>query len=210
MIITCPGCHTRFQIDPTSLGDTGRTVRCSSCSERWFVEAFTAPGPPVPPTPLTDLSPAPSRSRGRARPHGRLVAWLVLTLVVLLVAAALAARNVIAGLLPAAVPVYQRLGLSLELPLLMELREVRSSGKVSQGRRVLVVSGEISNISGQERDVPPIRVALLGADRRELDFGLFDPPAPALGPGAASRFEVEMGEPPLEARDLSVTFGEMR
>ena len=65
---------------------------------------------------------------------------------------------------------------------------------------MLVVSGEISNISGQRRDVPPIRVALLDADRRELDFGLFDPPAPALGPGGASRFEVEMGAPPPEAQ----------
>lgn len=208
MIITCPGCHTRFQIDPTSLGDTGRTVRCSSCSERWFLEPFTERAPPVPP--VADAPPPAHRPRGRARPHGRLVAWLIAMLVVLLVAAALAARNVIAALLPATVPVYQRLGLSLELPLLIELRDVRATERSSEGRRVLVVRGEISNISGREREVPPIRVALLGADRRELGFGLFDPPAPALGPGAASRFEVEMGPPPPDARDLSVTFGEPR
>ena len=208
MIITCPGCHTRFQIDPISLGDTGRTVRCSSCSERWFLEPFMERAPPVPP--VADAPPPALRPRGRARPHGRLVAWLIVMLVVLLVAAALAARNVIAALLPATVPVYQRLGLSLELPLLIELRDVRATERASAGRRVLLVRGEISNIPGRAREAAPIRVALLGADRRELGFGLFDPPAPALGPGAASRFEVEMGPPPPDARDLSVTFGEPR
>jgi predicted Zn finger-like uncharacterized protein len=210
MIITCPGCHTRFQIEPASLGDTGRTVRCSSCSERWFVEPFTSPAPPMPPAPRVDAPAKPSKGRSRVAPRGRLVAWLVAALVALLVAAALAARNVIASLLPAAAPVYQRLGLSLELPLLIELREVRSAERLSGGRRVLVVSGEISNISGQRRDVPPLRVAVLNSDRRELDFGLFDPPAPALGPGGSSRFEVEMGPPPPDASDLSVTFGETR
>ncbi len=41
MIITCPNCRTTFRINPASLGAQGRTVRCSSCAHRWFVEPFT-------------------------------------------------------------------------------------------------------------------------------------------------------------------------
>jgi hypothetical protein len=128
-------------------------------------------------------------------------------LVVLLTAAAIAGRNQIAARLPAAASVYQRLGLSLELPLGMEFRELSSARRLSQGKPVLVVTGKIANITSQRRDVPPLRVALLDADRRELEHGLFDPPQKALGPGGAARFEVELGTPPPEASDFSVTFG---
>ena len=44
----------------------------------------------------------------------------------------------------------------------------------------LGVMAEAALAAQLQAAVPPIRVALLGADRRELGFGLFDPPAPAL------------------------------
>jgi predicted Zn finger-like uncharacterized protein len=205
MIITCPACHTRFQLPPTSLGASGRNVRCSSCGERWFLEPFTdAPPPPVLAQPVAEaasLPPPAGPATGR-----RLTPWLAGILVLLLAAAAILGRNQIAHHLPATAPVYQRLGLSLELPLGIEFRDLGSERRTEQGQQVLVVTGEITNISGQRREVPPIRVALLDADRRELDHGSFDPPEPALGPGVAARFEIELDAPPPEAKDFSVSF----
>ena len=46
--------------------------------------------------------------------------------------------------------------------------------------------------------------------QQELDFGLFDPPQPALGPGALTRFEVQLGPPPPEASNFTVSFGALR
>lgn len=205
MIITCPACQTKFQIPPASLGTQGRNVRCSSCGERWFVDAFTSAPPPPLALVEPELHAVTSRFAGLSA--RRLVPWLALVLLLLLAAAAIAGRNQIAAHLPAAAPVYQRLGLSLELPLGIEFRDLGSERRVAAGQQVLVVTGEITNISGQRRDVPPIRVALLAADRRELDHGLFAPPEPALGPGAAARFEVKLDAPPPEASDFSVSFG---
>ncbi len=204
MIITCPACHTRFRIPPASLGASGRNVRCSSCGERWFVEAFTE----APPPPLALGEPVAQRAASRlaALRGARLAPWLAGALLLLLAAAAIAGRNQIAAHLPATAPVYQRLGLSLELPLGIEFRDLGSERRMAAGQPVLVVTGEITNISGQRRDVPPIRVALLAADRRELDHGLFDPPEPALGPGGVARFEVSLDAPPPEASDFSVSF----
>ena len=96
--------------------------------------------------------------------------------------------------------------LSLYLPLGIEFRDLGSERRMAEGQPVLVVTGEITNITGQRRDVPPIRVALLDADRRELDHGSFDPPEPALGPGGVARFEVKLDGPPPEASDFSVSF----
>ncbi|MGB7658350.1 MAG: MJ0042-type zinc finger domain-containing protein, partial [Pseudolabrys sp.] len=31
MLIACPNCSTSYMIDPASLGEAGRTVRCARC-----------------------------------------------------------------------------------------------------------------------------------------------------------------------------------
>ena len=38
MILACPECSTRYQIDPGILGTEGRTVRCTKCSNTWKQE----------------------------------------------------------------------------------------------------------------------------------------------------------------------------
>jgi predicted Zn finger-like uncharacterized protein len=36
MQITCPNCQTSYQVDPSSVGSTGRSVRCARCRTVWF------------------------------------------------------------------------------------------------------------------------------------------------------------------------------
>src|SRR5436190_21264924 len=70
MLIACPDCATSYQIEPASLGRTGRPVRCNRCRHVWFVanraalqevaEAFRADlvAPPLAPEPPpTEASP---------------------------------------------------------------------------------------------------------------------------------------------------------
>jgi predicted Zn finger-like uncharacterized protein len=37
MLIVCPSCATSYTINPTSVGELGRTVRCARCKTLWFV-----------------------------------------------------------------------------------------------------------------------------------------------------------------------------
>ena len=201
MIITCPACHTKFQLAPASLGSEGRHVRCSSCGERWFAEPFVEP-PPIAQPPLAPSAAAP---RPRRRPP-RLTLCLAAALAVILLAALVVGRNEVASRVPGAAAVYQRLGLSLELPLGMEFRDLVTGRRLAAGRPVLVVSGEISNVSGQRGELPPLRVAVLDAARRELERERFDPPQRSLAPGGVARFEVELGVPPEDAIDVAVSF----
>jgi predicted Zn finger-like uncharacterized protein len=55
MIISCPECATRYDVDDARFEPNGRSVRCANCAESWFVPA---------PSPIEDLL-APRR-RGRA------------------------------------------------------------------------------------------------------------------------------------------------
>ena len=39
MLIVCPNCATSYMVDPTSVGDGGRMVRCARCKTTWFASA---------------------------------------------------------------------------------------------------------------------------------------------------------------------------
>ena len=162
MIITCPACHAQFHLQPNALGAQGRTVRCSSCGERWFAEPFVEPAP--------DTAAIVAASATEPRPVGArigLTSVLAGIRAVLILAALIAGRDKIASRVPAMISLYQRLGFSLELPLGIEFRGLASQHRLAEGRPMLVVMGEISNISAQRRAVPPIRVTVLDAQRRE-------------------------------------------
>jgi predicted Zn finger-like uncharacterized protein len=36
MIITCPNCEKKFQIDPALMPENGRDLQCGSCNHAWF------------------------------------------------------------------------------------------------------------------------------------------------------------------------------
>lgn len=39
MLIVCPSCASRYELDPAKLGPAGRKVRCAKCETLWHVEA---------------------------------------------------------------------------------------------------------------------------------------------------------------------------
>ena len=71
MIVACPSCQTRFQLDAAKLQPVGRHVRCAKCAHRWLQlpEGMEPPAglmPPEPPEaeqgppPAADQEPAPA------------------------------------------------------------------------------------------------------------------------------------------------------
>ena len=41
MIITCPNCEKKFQIDPALVPEKGRELQCGSCNHAWFYKLET-------------------------------------------------------------------------------------------------------------------------------------------------------------------------
>jgi predicted Zn finger-like uncharacterized protein len=41
MLIVCPNCATSYQVEPNSLGQGGRSVRCARCRNVWFATTLT-------------------------------------------------------------------------------------------------------------------------------------------------------------------------
>jgi predicted Zn finger-like uncharacterized protein len=45
MLIVCPSCATSYQVEPNSLGQDGRSVRCARCRNVWFASTPRVPAP---------------------------------------------------------------------------------------------------------------------------------------------------------------------
>ena len=54
MIITCPECAARYDVDDDRFSPNGRSVRCTACGESWYVPAPE----PLDMAPLEDLKPS--------------------------------------------------------------------------------------------------------------------------------------------------------
>ena len=209
MILTCPDCSTRYHVDPASLGPGGRAVRCASCGHRWTAR------PPDDTPQLGDFAPAggagPRRPRigadtGAGRGSNSLIGWLLAVLVVLVLAGAVIGRNEIVAGFPASAALYQRLGLPVTMNLGLQFENVNSDRISERGISILVVEGEVVNLAGERRDVPPVRITLLDENGRPVQQESFAAEATSLEPGATSKFSARVVNPTEKARNFSVTF----
>ena len=211
MILTCPQCSTRYHVDPASVGAAGRMVRCAHCGNRWLAK------PPADAPKVIELTPAvadavpqmwPVAAPEKARSGGSasLVGWLVGVLIVLIAASAVIGRNEIVAGFPASASIYQKLGLPITLRLGLQFEGVTSKRVDERGVAVLVVEGDIINVSEHDRSVPPIRVTLLDGGGRELQQELFKAKDTRLGAGAKTSFSGRLVNPAEQARNFSVTF----
>jgi len=211
MILTCPQCATRYHVDPASVGPEGRSVRCANCGQRWLAEP-PADAPRLVDLPNTTPQPAarkrtvPGAEHARATGSASLVGWLIGVLMVLIVASAIIGRNEIVAALPASASIYQKLGLPVTKNLGLQFENVTSQRLAERGVAILVIEGQIVNVSEHRQAVPPVKVTLLDDNGRQLEDELFEAKAEALGAGEKTTFAGRLVNPTSQARNFSVTF----
>ncbi|WP_207480501.1 DUF3426 domain-containing protein [Arenibaculum pallidiluteum] len=218
MIVTCPACSTRYLVDPASLGSEGRTVRCARCAHSWMQR------PPVEPPafPREELEPPPAAVRpippgsnlparpghARRRKSSNATWWAVLALVVGGLGLGLVVgREQVAALWPAVTPLYEAAGLSMEtLGSGLELRGVQSERRLENGATVLVITGQIANVSERERPVPGLQGTAFGPGRRVLQSWEIQPSRTELYPGEIATFESVLRNPDEAISEIAISF----
>jgi len=60
MILTCPECATSYFVDDSRIPEAGRTVKCTSCSHRWFAKKETGEFTSADPDPPEGFEPQPN------------------------------------------------------------------------------------------------------------------------------------------------------
>ena len=100
---------------------------------------------------------------------------------------------------------YCKLG-SSEIGKGLEIRNVKSLREVESGVDILVVRGEVSNVSKETRIVPRIKVALNDGKGIEIQSTTVAPMKNRLLAGGKFEFVAKLSEPSAMARRLEVTF----
>jgi predicted Zn finger-like uncharacterized protein len=233
MILTCPACATRYQVDEAKFPPLGRQVRCAKCGHNWHQagpEPETAPepepaaiaaAPESPPAPVRidppshgavgrPRAPAPADPRERASllpMLGVALGWVGLIAVVLLIGlSAVRYRQEITVIWPQSAGVYSRLGMSVNVQGI-DFDKVDYHRESEDGQVVLAVTGQIVNHGTRELPVPQtVRVTLSDASNHEIYHWDFTPEAQTLRAGQSIPFLTRLSSPPATARHLEVRF----
>ncbi len=213
MIVTCSNCAARYMVDPEQLGSAGRPVRCARCAHTWFqkppedmprrIEPIPYPEAPRPIPPGSNL-PALRGPRRRANRIG----WLALVLFVGVIAGGgLGLRERIVAAWPPSQRLYEAIGFAPEAEELgLDLINVRSDSVKEGDVTVLVVEGQVYNSGARPQAVPPIRIALVDKDRREIGAWTVYADETELEPEGSAAFSARISSPPAGATSLSVSF----
>ncbi len=231
MILTCPECATRYFVPDEKVGAAGRTVKCSSCGNRWTahaepdLELFVGPeegavarapaeavleDQPVSALPGEEL---PKVFRQKADTDRRVreaattgIVWAGMAVAMIaLVATAIIFRVNVVQLWPGSAAAYARVGLSVNR-LGLTIEDIRAEAVKQDGAAALAITGVIRNVEDSPAAAPPLRVVLINKAGKVVAVKLAMPADPEIPPGGVRHFVVTLLNPPNTAATLEVSF----
>jgi len=231
MILTCPECATRYQTDASHFTPDGRKVRCAKCGHVWYqtapepeleiahVDEEPEPEPVVPQraayAPAVAAEEPEPIEQPRLRPHlieraGLGFGWAALAAIILVIGwSTLHYRQDIASLWPQSATLYKAVGVSVNTRgIKIQSGDKDARFEKEDGQDVLVITGKLVNITSHELSVPPIRVSLSDADKRELFHWNFAPGVVTLRAGQTAAFRTRLSSPPVSTRHIELRFAE--
>jgi len=138
---------------------------------------------------------------------GKIVGIAAVVLILALGGGAFFGRSYIIEMVPQAAGIFEMLNFGgSEIGEGLDIRNVKSLREVESGVDILIVRGEISNVSEEERLVPMIRVVLYDGEGEEVQSTIAAPLKNRLPAGTAVGFSAKLPEPSALARRLEVTF----
>lgn len=225
MILTCPECATSYFVDDLRIPPAGRTVKCTSCGNRWraFQDRSEAEGatpevetpaePPreAPPPPGDDVQvvppkiTAPKPEAKEKTSAGVVVGVSLLAVAALVLGGAVVFRQQVADIVPATAPAFAAIGLPVNT-LGLVIEGVKQQKTFQAGRPVLSVTGSIRNVRKASIEAPPIRINLVDKDGKPVAGVLAQPLNAKLPPGATRYFAVTLADPPAGSFALDISF----
>ena len=154
--------------------------------------------------PLQTANRSPKSLKPSADFSGLIWAIVGLVLASALVLAAMF-RTQVVQVWPKSASAYALIGLAIN-PTGLTFEKVKAVRIMQDGRAALRVSGAIRNIEQEARDLPPIRIALLNPQGKEVMVQIGRMDGVRIPPRQERYFATVLVEPPAQSRDLSVTF----
>lgn len=171
------------------------------------------PSPPLAPfaiadTPVAKSAPAPKKA-GRAKPvkkaPGRSRLATMTAILAAIIVVAIGSRTSIVRAVPDLAGLYAAIGLPVNLRGL-EFQGVNTAAEVQDGITVLVIEGEVANVTRQPVELPRLRLSILDANQRELYSWTSMLPRSILADGERIAFRSRLASPPAEGKEVLVRF----
>lgn len=229
MILTCPSCSAQYFADEKAIGESGRTVRCASCSHSWFVQPELSLEEEINASDLSRekvermrMSTAPAgdvaphlayreKEMARRRNGSKLAALAAWTgtagVFFALGVLAIAKRDDVVKAFPQASSAYAMAGLDVNR-FGLEFSDMTADREFDGTVPILTISGSILNITDKFQVVPNVRVDLRDDQGRDVESILISPDETKIGPGEEVIFSSRVDSPSLDAYDLAVSFVE--
>lgn len=114
-------------------------------------------------------------------------------------------REQVVRTMPDTAGIYERLGLPVNLRG-VEFRNVKGANEIVDGVVVLVVEGNLVNITGRAIDLPRLRLAVRDAGGKEIYTWTATAPKARLEAGEAAPFRSRLASPPPDGSSIEVRF----
>lgn len=205
-------------------------VKCAKCGHKWrefppedapitldepVVEETPTPEPKenVASAPEAGMSIEEMTKAAKPRPRPKKperkkrnwLGWLIFILILGgLGAGAYYGRNFVVQFMPGTASLYQSLKLDVKTAnqLGLEIRNVQNKSVEENGIIRLTVTGEIVNITGEERPIPRIAIQLVDSEGQHVYSWQAKPKAETVGPWEKVEFSSSMNQPPAEAKHI--------
>lgn len=135
----------------------------------------------------------------------RVARLLVAALLVLVVTCAFAFRTEIVHAVPSLAGLYGALGLGTNV-IGLDFLDVRTLRTTRNGGDVIVITGQIVNVTNRVANVPPVLVSLVNAGGRTLYEWTINPPVGSVLPGDRVSIETQLTGPPADAEAVRLSF----
>lgn len=207
MILTCPSCGTHYFADDSTIGESGRTVKCASCGHSWFVQpAHLAEDRPATPAPHELYREKLRESRREKSRWAALMSWLVIGLIfIALTAAFFFFRNEVVKAWPQSAAAYRLFGLEVNR-FGLEFDGVVHTRTFNDTIPIVTVTGRAVNVAKSTIETPGVRVDLKdeGGEIVATRYSYVTPME--LAPGAVGQFGVVVEPTPIESYEIELTF----
>jgi len=225
MILTCPACSTRYKVEREAIGPRGRTVKCAHCGHQWVQPAMaekpqedtlTAARQPASAVGVAQEA-AKNLQKSAVARQARYVSaagWITLVVVILVLGATLwLGRALLVATWPATARLYDAVGIEAEkVPVGTGLKfQGATSRHVFDGATpVLVLEGEVINVTDKSLPVPLITATLRDDDNNVVQHWTFDVGLKALEPQERVPFETRYPNPSNAVKHFEFSFTDLR
>jgi predicted Zn finger-like uncharacterized protein len=207
MILTCPDCETQYFAEDSTIGDSGRTVKCAACGHSWFVGpegavqgAATAAG-------AHEAYRLKVRERRRRKSRAAaLTAWSATAAAFVVILSGLVLfRAEVVDRWPESATTYAALGMDVNR-FGLEFLDTEAERFFDGTTPILEVRGAVANRSGATQSAPRVRVNLLDDNGAQVAQAFAQVSPSSIPDNATATFAARIQNPPFESCELELSF----